>query len=154
MSRNRKEEAGFLRVSEEFGIPASEVSRAVRSYFDTMLADSRKLPFNNRKKIYSRELFEEYVSVTNIPYIGRLGPVYSRYLKWRENESKSLPQRPRRDYRKRMTQDDIENIAEAVLSGNPVPVKRRNWHDLYERIWIVGKDTKKLARQVIPKDKQ
>lgn len=154
MPRNKIEEAGFLRLSEEFGIPVSEVARAVKSFFDVIASDAQSLPFDNRKKIYSKPVFEELVKVRNIPYIGRLGPVYSRYLKWRENESKLLPQKPRSGYRKRMTQDDIENIADAVLSGNPVPeIRKRKGSELYERVWLVRQDGKKSARQVIPKEK-
>ena len=150
--RNKIEEAGFLRVSEKFGVPVSEVARAVKSFFDVIASDAKSLPFDDRNRIYSRERFEEFESVYTIPYIGRLGPVYSRYLKWRENESKSLLQKPRTGYRKRMTQDDIENIADAILSGNPVPeIRKRKGNEMYERVWIVGTDGKKMARQVIEK---
>jgi hypothetical protein len=152
VSRSKIEEAGFLRVSEELGVPVSEVSRAVKSFFDSIASDARRLPFNDRTRIYSRQKFETLVSVVNIPYIGRLGPVYSRYCKWRENESKTLPQKSREDYRSRMTQDDIENIAEAVLSGNPVPeIKKRKRSELFDRVWFVGTDGKKSARQVLEK---
>ena len=152
MSRSKIEEAGFLRVSEDLGIPVSEVARAVRSFFDVIISDAKRLPLDDKNRIYTRGKFKEYVKVTNIPYIGRLGPVYSRYLKWRENESKHLPQKPRDDYRSRMTQDDIETIAEAVLSGNPIPeIKRRKGSELFERVWMVGTEGKKSARQVIEK---
>ena len=152
MPRNRIEEAGFLRVSEEFGLSVSEVSRAVKSFFDAIAVEARRLPFDDSRRIYSREKFESMVGVTNIPYIGRLGPVYSRYCRWRENESATLPQKPRSDYRSRMTQDEIEAIAEALLSGNPLPeIKKKKGSDLFERIWFVGKDGKKSARQVLEK---
>ena len=152
MPRSRIEEAGFLRVSEDLGVPVSEVARAVKSFFDVIVSDARRLPFDNRNRIYSRGKFEEFVGVTNIPYIGRLGPVYSRYLKWRENESRSLPQKPRSGYRSRMTQDDIENIAESVLSGNGLPeIRKRKGSEMYERVWMVGTEGKKSARQVIEK---
>ena len=152
MSRNRIDEAGFLRVSEEFGLSVSEVSRAVKSFFDAIVLDAKRLPFDDRNRIYSKDKFESLVDVVNIPCIGRLGPVYSRYCKWRENESKELPQKPRSDYRSRMTRDDIENIAEAVLSGSPLPeIKKKKGSDLFERIWFVEKNGKKSARQVIEK---
>ena len=152
MSRSRIEEAGFLRLSEEVGVPVPEVARAVKSFFDAVANSARRLPFDDRNRIYSREKFDEFVNVANIPYIGRLGPVYSRYLKWRENESKSLPQKPRSGYRSRMTLDDIENIAESILSGNGLPeIRKRKGSDLFERVWLVGKDGKKSARQVIEK---
>lgn len=155
MSRNKIEEAGFLRVSEEVGVPVSEVARAVRSFFDAIASEAKSLPFDRRNRIYSKRKFEEYVNARNIPYIGRLGPVYSRYLKWRENESRELPQKPRSGYRKRITQDDIENIADAILSGNPVPeIRKRKGSEMYERVWLVGIDGKRMARQVIEKDVQ
>ena len=139
-------------MSEDLGVPVSEVARAVKSFFDSVANDARRLPFDDRRRIYSKEKFNELVSVSNIPYIGRLGPVYSRYLKWRENESRNLPQKPRSGYRKRMTQDDIENIAEAILSGNGLPeFRKRKGSEMYERVWLVGKDGKKSARQVIEK---
>ena len=152
MSRSKIEEAGFLRVSEEFGISVSEISRAVKSFFDVIALDAKRLPFDDKNRIYSKDKFESMVGVVNIPYIGRLGPVYSRYCRWRENESKELPQKPRSDYRSRMTQDDIENIAEAVLSGSPLPeIRKKKGSELFERVWFVGTDGKKSARQVLEK---
>ena len=152
MSRSKIEEAGFLRVSEEFGVPVTEVTRAVKSFFDVVALDAKRLPFDDKNRIYSKDKFESMVGVVNIPYIGRLGPVYSRYCKWRENESKELPQKPRSDYRSRMTQDDIENIAEAVLSGSPLPeIRKKKGSELFERVWFVGTDGKKSARQVLEK---
>lgn len=139
-------------MSEEVGVPVPEVARAVKSFFDAVANSARRLPFDDRNRIYSREKFDEFVNVANIPYIGRLGPVYSRYLKWRENESKELLQKPRSDYRSRMTQDDIENIADAILSGNPLPeLRKRKKSEMFERVWMVGKDGKRSARQVIEK---
>ena len=152
MGSNRRERARYRTLSEKFGIEESEVRRIVTSFFDVFTVDARSLPFDNPRKIFSKEVFESRTKVRNIPYIGRLGPVYSRYLKWRQNESKELLQRPRSGYRIRMTQDDIENIAEAVLSGNPLPeIRNRKKSEMFERVWMVGKDGKKSARQVIEK---
>lgn len=152
MRRSRIEEAGFLRVSEEFGLPVSEVGKIVRSFFDCVSSDARKLRLDDHKRIYSKELFDERVKARQIPYIGRLGPVYSRYLAWRRNEAKTLGQKPRSLYRRGMTQDEIEDIAEAILSGNAPPeIKRKKGYEMYDRIWLVGKNGKRQASQVIPK---
>lgn len=46
-------------------------------------------------------------------------------------------------------------MASDILSGKtPEPVRKikRNT-ELYDRVWLVGQDGKKLARQVIPKSK-
>ena len=51
-----------------------------------------------------------------------------------------------------VTQSDIESTAEAILSGvTPPPLIKRKNKELFERVWLVGQDGKKSARQVIPK---
>lgn len=153
MSKNNIEESLFSEIAVSHNLPVSEVRRAVYSFFGSLVRDSRRLPFDDPTRIYSREKFEEYVSVMNIPSIGRIGPVYSRYLKWRGNESKNLNQEHRGKYRKGITQDEIEHMAEEVLSGKPpTPVQRKKSYELYNRIWMVGKVGKRLASQVIPKE--
>ena len=155
MSRNRLEYARYRKLASRFGIPEEEVKRIVTSFFDVILSDARALPFNTPRKIYSRQKFDEFVKVTHIPFIGRLGPVSSRYCKWRVNESMGLGQRPRSDYRTRMTQDDIEYTAAAVLSGKALPKReKKRGSELFNRVWLVGQDGKKSARQVIPKENQ
>lgn len=155
MNRNKLEEQLFSEISSSHNFQVSEVRRAVYSFFGSLVRDSRRLPFDNPTRIYSREKFEEYVSVMNIPSIGRIGPVYSRYLKWRENESKNFKQEHRGKYRKGLTQDEIEHMAEDILSGKtPQPVQRKKSYELYNRIWMVGKVGKRLAKQVIPKEKK
>ena len=153
MSRNLVDEREFRRIAEEFSLPVDVVRSAVHSFFDVVLGEARKLPFDNRKKIFTREKFAEYAVVRNIPYIGRLGPAYSRYLKWRGNESRDYFQVPRSTYRKRLSQSEIENMAADILSGRtPSPVNKVKYSELYERVWLVGQDGKKSARQVIPKE--
>lgn len=143
----------MLAVSEELGVPAPEVSRAVRSFFGAIVRESRSLPFDNGRKIFTKEKFAEFGGVTNIPRIGRMGPVYSRYLKWRGNEARNTVQASRSGYRSAITQDEIERMAGEILSGKaPSPVIRRKGSDLFDRVWVVGKDGKKSARQVIPKE--
>lgn len=46
-------------------------------------------------------------------------------------------------------------MAEEILSGKaPSPVTKRKNSDLFNRVWVVGKDGKKSARQVIPKESE
>lgn len=153
--RNRDDEAEYRRIADELGLDASDVKRAVVSFFDVFEMEARKLPFDNCRRIYSREKFSSYSKVRNIPSVGRLGPSYSRYLKWRANEAKEIDMEPRKKPRGRIPKEAIEKMASDILSGKtPEPVKKikRNT-ELYDRVWLVGQDGKKLARQVIPKSK-
>lgn len=152
MKRNRIERADCKQIASQFGLDEREVMRAVDSFFGCIIRDVKKLPFNNPKKIYKKEKFDEYTLCWNIPYIGRIGTVYSRYLSWRRNESKMIEQVNRNRYRNRIPQDEIENIAGDILSGTvPPPVQKKKPTELYNRVWLVGKNGKWLANQVIPK---
>ena len=155
MSKNRKEYERYRRVSAKTNVSEEEVKRILVSFFSIFLGDARSLPFDNPRKIFSKDKFEEFVKVRNIPYIGRIGPVYSRYLKWRANVSEQLDMAPRSSYRSGVTQNDIENIADAILSGStPPPLRKRKGKEMFERVWLVGQDGKKSARQVIPKKEE
>ena len=129
--------------------------KAVNSFFGSIAKYAASLPFNDERRIYGYDAFEEFVEVVNIPHVGRFGPVYSRYLKWRCNEAKALDQVPRSAYRKRISQDEIENMADEILSGRtPSPLKKKKPTELYNRVWMIGTDGKRMARQVIPKKKR
>lgn len=154
MSRNRIEDANCLSIAKELNIPVGEVKKAISSFFGDIVREARSLPFSNATRIYTREKFDELARVWNIPSIGRIGPAYSRYLKWRGNESKKIEQKQRSDYRSRLTQDDIEAIAGDVLSGKTPSFEKRKGNEMYNRVWLVGQDGKKLARQVIPKNQE
>lgn len=155
MRRSRIEEEMLSLVSEELGVPEPEVRRAVHSFFDLIAKSARSLPFDNERRIYTRDGFDGFSGAWNIPYLGRTGPVYSRYLAWRRNESKQLVQEKRSPARKGYTQSEIENMAEEILSGKtPSPVRKRKGNEMYKRVWMVGKLSRKQARQVIPKNKQ
>ena len=153
MGRNRKEYERYRELSSRHDVSEEEVKRILASFFDCIFYDARSLPFDNPRRIFSRDKFLEYAKVRQIPFIGRLGPVYSNYLKWRANESQTLEMAPRSSYRRRMTQSDIENTAAAILSGQAPPqLRKRKGKEMYERVWLVGQDGKKSARQVIPKE--
>ena len=87
MRRSRIEEEMLSLVSEELGVPEPEVRRAVHSFFDLIAKSARSLPFDNERRIYTKDGFDGFSGAWNIPYLGRTGPVYSRYLAWRRNES-------------------------------------------------------------------
>lgn len=155
MPKNRIEESDFASIASELGIPASEVRRAVYSFFGVIVRESRNLPFDDSSRIYTRDKFDDLVKVRNIPSIGRIGPVYSRYLKWRGNEAKKLSQVNRSDCRDKVSQSDIENMAADILSGKtPSPVEKRKVNERYNRIWMIGRVGKRLARQVIKKEEE
>lgn len=151
MRRNRIEDADMTAVAEDLGISVEDVRKVVSSFFDSLASQARKLPFDNESRIYSKERFEDFVKVFSVPSIGRFGPVYSRYLKWRRNEAKEIEQAKRSDYRSRMTQDDIENIAEDILAGRTPVIRKKKKKELFKQVWLVGKNGKRLAWQVIPK---
>lgn len=153
--RNNVEIERYRVISDRLGTKQSEVARVVRSFFGAMASEINALPFSDERRIYSHDLFDEYSVVCNIPYIGRLGTSYSRYLVWRRNESKNLNQVNRRAHRAGVSRDEIEHIAEEILSGGSpaIPAKKKN-SELFNNIWLVGKHGKKLARQAIKKENE
>lgn len=151
---NRIDRNEYSSIAEMFGIDASEVKRAVESYFGLILSDARPLPFDNPKKIYSRKVFDGMAKVRGIPSIGRFGPSYTRYLNWRSNASGAYDMVPKSSFRMGYTKEEVERFAESLLSGgNPEPPKKKKGTEMYERVWLVGTEGKKSARQVMPKKK-
>ena len=153
MGRNRKEQARFRSLSGKYGIDEREIRKMVCSFFDVILLEARRLPFDNPRKIYSRDVFDGMVRARQIPFIGRIGPIYSNYLKWRANESGEYPMTPRSSYRSGITQSEIENMAAIALSGSSPSFEKKKKSEMFDRVWLVGQDGKKSARQVIPKEK-
>ena len=140
-------------IATRLGLDEIDVRKIIRSYFSSIRDYAVRLPFDDRRRIFAKDKFEEFCSVFNLPYIGRIGPVYSRYLKWRRNEAEELSQGARSSYRCRMTQSEIETMAAAILADEtPFIPKPRKKSELYDSIWIVRKDGKKLAKQVIKKE--
>lgn len=154
MGRDRRENARFRELAVLHGLDEQEVRKIVGSFFDTIVSDARGLPFNNPRKIYSKDKFEEFVKVRQVPYIGRIGPVYSRYIKWRANVATGIEMAPRSSFRRGMSQSELETIAEAILSGSTPPLDKKKNSEMFNRVWLVGIDGKKSARQVIPKPKE
>lgn len=150
--RNRTHEAEFRDIAGEYGLEPADVKRIVQSFFEVFAQEANALPFDNVKKIFSKDKFKGYVKVRNIPGIGRLGPSYSRYLQWRVNEAKEVDFIPKPKKASRYSQEDIEKMAIDVLSGKSPEMPRRvRQSDQFSRVWLVGTEGKKTARQVIPK---
>lgn len=152
MRRSRTDEADFRAIASELGIDILDVRRSVSSFFEIISRDARSLPFDDERRIYKRDKFLSLVKVRQIPFLGRLGPVYSRYLCWRRNEAALQEQERKEKYRVRLTEDDIEEIARKALAGEPLPeIRKKRGSEMFNRVWIVGQDGKKSARQVLPK---
>ena len=125
------------------------------SFFGIIVREARNLPFDDSTRIYTRERFDDLAKVRNIPSIGRIGPVYSRYLKWRGNEAKNQIQVNRSDCRARIPQSEIEAIAVEAMSGiTPHPVVKPKLTESYKRIWMIGRVGKHLASQTIKKEEE
>ena len=153
MKLSRLDKKRFRKIADRLSLPQSEVERAVGSFFGTILSYSRSLPFNNHRKIFKKSAFDDYVTAFNIPFIGRIGPTYSRYLTWRANDASLLIQRNRSYYDYKLSPEEIESLAAALLNGDAVDIpKRKKNSEMFNRVWIVDKNGKKSARQVIPKD--
>jgi len=152
MAASKTDEAECRKIAEELGLSVSEVRKAVNSFFAIIALEADRLPFDDVRKIYSREKFGEYAIARQIPSLGRIGPVYSRYLKWRANEAKELPSENRSAYRKGLSRGEIEDIASEILSGGTPQIRKKKNSEMFNRVWMVGKDGKKSARQVIPKE--
>jgi len=153
MKASKTELRDFEIVAVQEGVTTSDVKNIVNSFFDVLVSESRKLPFDNPQKIFSKEAFDRLAVIRQIPFIGRLGPSYSRYLKWRANEAKEIKMVPKHLARKKFTKDEVEVIAEMVLKGEGYAPPERKRNNNYKRVWLVGQEGKKSARQVIPKER-
>lgn len=149
MPRNKKDDIEFSFLARKYGLEASEVRRIVFSFFDILQLKASKLPLDNPTRIFSKDKFNDFVYVYHIPYIGRIGPVYSRYLLWRKNESVLIEQKNKVSFHNETERQKAERIACEIIYG-----KRKCCKDdrkkKYKRVWMVGKDGKRLAKQIIP----
>lgn len=148
------------KIAESEGVSLREVRKAVSSYFDSVVSIVRRLPYDSPRKIYSRGAFLSNSPVVNIPYIGRIGPVYSLYLKWRKSESRNYDKVPREHVRKINARPIIEEQAKLALAGEKVNLKllkERIPRGKYGKVWLIDSDGKrKAAKQLIinPKNVQ
>lgn len=150
---NKLDKKRFDVISSQTGIEPSVVKSVVYSYFNDILRCAKKLPFDNKYKIYSKAAFDEYIKVWNIPYIGRIGTIYSRYKKWRINESKHSSQEySDKAVSRKSDKYDIERLAFDILSGKAVSVSDyvKQKEKSYKPVWFVESSKKKRkAKQVI-----
>jgi len=151
MVRNRLEEAEYRRIADDLGLSDIDVKNAVKSFFDVIGEDARRAGLNTPRKIYFKPAFmaATHEMVVCIPHLGRMGPSYDRYLRWRANESKDIDMMPHPGRRNWFSAEEIEDIARNALYGAEIPVRDKK---MFHRIWLVGEDGKKQARQVIKKD--
>ena len=151
MRYDRGEFELYGEVSKETGVPVRDIAVMVNSFFSVILNESRSLPFDDIRKIFRRDRFDELSTVRNIPYIGRIGPSYTRYLKWRQSEARNIEQRTKEDYKTKLSPEEIDDMAQTILAGGRVEITRKKKKELYNNVWLVGTEGKRAARQVIPK---
>lgn len=141
--------------ANENGLSEVEVQKAIVSFFDDIVVCTRKLPFNNIKRIYTADAVADKACVYNIPYIGRLGPIYSKYISWRRDVSEEYDMVLREDVRDIHLKERIEELAELALSGHRVTrdmLKDPIPSGLYHKVWIIDKEgRRKAAKQLFKK---
>lgn len=143
------------KIAREENIPLSVVKNIITSYFDSMVIAAKALQYNNKQRLYTKKAFLENAFVINIPFIGRIGPVYSCYIKWRKQLSKNLEQIKKSALKRFHYGKYLEEEARHALNGEKVNIElfgRPNAKDGYCRVWIIKENDKKVsARQIIVK---
>ncbi len=153
---SRTDDAVCAEIADELDVPVSEVRRAVVAYFDELIDRTDSSGLSDVSKIYRPDAFAEKAFVVNMPYLGRIGPVYSRYLSWRRDALSAKETIGRSDVRRHYSAGHIERLAAQALNGEPVSVleSKRVPSGLYKTVWLVDSNGKKAARQVIVKDRK
>lgn len=153
MRLSRKDRRRCGDIALETGTEPKEVERAVSAFFSTIISDVKRLPFNNPGRIYKPDAFEELCYVTNIPFLGRLGTVYSKYRKWRSEVASDIEMVDASDAKSEYYKPLIEEEARKALRGEKVNVyrlKERVPSGMYRRVWIMRRNGKRSsARQMI-----
>lgn len=150
MKAGRIDKADFEAIASEMGLAPDEVCNAVLSFFDAMVSEARSLPFNNPRRVYSKDVFDTYGSVYQIPSIGRLGPSFTRYKAWRANEAGNERIVGRQTFNEKLRREDIEDMARSALEGiapDVAGMKRRR-RGKYNKVWHVSSEGRRLAWQV------
>lgn len=144
-------------IAEYEDVAVSEVRKAVSAYFDSIVSDARKLPFNNPQRIYTKPAFEQQSFVVNLPYLGRIGPVYSRYLKWRREEAKEFDHVERKKVRQIYAAPIIEEEAKKALAGQKASstvLRERIPKGKYNKVWMMHEGgLRRAAKQLIVNNK-
>ena len=155
MKLSRQDRSWCRQYAESNGLNSNEVVKAIVAYFDDMVIAVRSLPFNNVTRIYTADAVDKLAPVYNIPCLGRIGPIYSLYLKWRREEAKEQETELREVVKRRHLSERIEQAAAMALSGRRVsasflddPIPR----GMYRKVWIIDANGKRrVARQVYKK---
>lgn len=133
-------------------VSRGEIQKAIVSFFDDMLVQIRKLPFDNARRIYTHDAIEERAPVFNIPSLGRIGPVYASYLKWRREEALNEDMELRETVKTRYRDERIEEAAKLAKEGKRITNEFfRNIipSGAYKKVWFIDKGGKrKVAKQV------
>lgn len=155
MKLSKIDERWCRKYASENDLNICEVKKAIVSFFDDIVFSVRKLPFNNIRRIYSADALEEIADVYNIPYIGRIGPIYSKYVKWRKEESENYDMLLRKTAFRKHFNERVDEAVERAMAGerigkgflrDPVP------SSLYHKVWLIDKNGKrKAARQLFKK---
>lgn len=140
MPRRRPDTDMVKAAARGCGVTAADARRMVDSYFGAFLSVVRKLPLNTPYRIYTREAFTGFVRVLQIPSVGRIGTVYSRYLRWRSNEAAELAAGG--GLQAMGPRGARENAAAEGTAGGGPPFSVAG-----TRIWVIGADGRRLARQ-------
>lgn len=141
-------------IARRFGLEAKDVHKIADSFFSVMYNTAKRLPFDDSSRIYSKAVFDKHSFTYMIPYIGRIGPVYSRYLSWRANVAKALDSVPRPARKDALPRQEIERLAELALSGVDIryeDIVGKRIRDDYKRVWLVSESGRRQARQLIKK---
>lgn len=147
----------FRQIARQTGIEYSKVENALRAYFGEIIWTARKLPFCGRTKIFTSDGFDKYRFVRNIPYIGRIGPIYGRYLKWRAKENSENETVNRKKAKEHYSSPIIEQAMKDILDGKKPDIeslKGRIPKGVYRKVWICSENGKKSARQMIVNNKK
>lgn len=141
MPRRRPDHVTLLAAASACAVPMADARRIVDSYFGAFLAEMKSMPLDTPYRIYRRDAFEgRFSRVLSIPSVGRLGPVYSRYLKWRRNAMEDTAALAAGSaYAVRGEVKDAAAAGTGTVAGRPSPSARR--------IWVIGLEGRRLARQ-------
>lgn len=153
MRTGKRDRDDFAVLADMFGLTPEEVSKAVMSFFDSIVSEARSLPFKNDTVVYSRSLFEQLGSVHQIPFIGRIGPSYTRYKRWKANDMDTSRMTGRKRLIGEMKSEDVERIASDIISGKEPDLSRtgKSIHKDYKKVWYADEDGRRLAWQAIKK---
>ena len=141
--------------AREHGLDIGEVVKAVLCFFDDIVLTTRRLPFDNIRRIYTADAVADKACVYNIPYIGRLGPVYSQYLKWRSECAEEQEIVSRADVYAKHRAEKLDKAFDLVMSGKKIPegyLRDPIPASLYHKVWIIDKDgRRRAAKQLFKK---